>query len=244
MDTELEYTKRYNLCRHLHGGADKPPSRAEESFILSRLYRFDLNSTAPALVFRAGRIGESAPTADYSKLDTFEFIQTLMRDVSDCVNHRNGRLHSYSKSLTIPLFKYTRATELSINIVELNSVVCEDGQSIPFKALTSLEFSSAFREVSIDISNCDLADLDRYYSDWDMPRFKRNASYKTDHEILTNKPADEKFTDIAELCQLYLEAIHGKSLEQYRLKYPLICGYLELSKNLAFEKSVYIKLEH
>jgi hypothetical protein len=186
--------------------------RAGKSFILSELYGLPLDESTECVCFRACRTGEADPPPFGRVKGVFDFTRELFTAQSEALSRRESILRSWSKSLDVALFRYKRGTELLIARLPLNSVdavTAEERVNIPLRELSSEGRMSHFKHMgfnvkyaTVDVSSCDLRKLETMYSDFNMPMPERKASYKKDAEVVSNRPADFRISDIATIRAL------------------------------------------
>ncbi|MDR0818054.1 MAG: hypothetical protein LBN43_00565 [Oscillospiraceae bacterium] len=255
------YIENYVKCRKLeseiYGSApevrvNRTAIRKGSTFVLSELYGLNLDESETRLCFRACRAGEPDAPKFTRFTGVFPFLQDLFSSVSDTVNNRGGALSSYSKCLAVPLFRYERASELKIAELTLNSVnaeYCGSEASLPFRELTSASAMKAYERANfsltgatVAICDCGRRELDRYFSDCNIPRFKTNVSYRKDFEVITNSPALLRISasDLDAVKAYYLAALKSEPLTNLNCE-PLT-RYLSDPANLNFERECYAKL--
>jgi hypothetical protein len=252
------YIKQYRLCRKLDAdiyGRESAPVRISHKgiesgkrFALSELYGLGLDSNVSKVCFRSCRSGEE-PTVLLGRFEgVFALIQTLMYNVCNTVNNDGNILHSYSKCLAVPLLRYSRGTELLVSELKMNTFRFGD-TVVPFREVTSKQSMSRFSaehfddtipHATISVCDCGLKELDRFCSDWNIPRFKKRVSYKKDYEVLTSLPPQTRFGNIDAIRRYYLAAILRDPLPE--LDCVPVTQYLADIDNLRFERECYISL--
>ncbi|MDR2530205.1 MAG: hypothetical protein LBC65_01510 [Oscillospiraceae bacterium] len=246
------YIENYSKCRKLEAeiyGFSNPRRlnraaiRNGRRFVLSELYELNLDTTEIRTCFRACRANEpDAP--EFRRFNgVFAFTQSLLALVSDCVNNRSAALLSYSKSLAVALLRYSRATELKLATLTLNSVAAEVNLKrveLPLRELTSRVKLSAYeletfavRSAAIAICECGRRELSRCFSDWNIAQLRTNVSYRKDQEVLTNSSCESRIRITAELRERFAAALNGS---KHSLGVAELDAYLAVPSNLEFER--------